>query len=122
LRFLIDSALSPKIATGLTQAGHSAVHVRDYRMAPADDKEILARAAAEDRVLVSSDADFGALLAQIGASQPSLVLLRNPPRRKEQQLALLLACLPTIEEPLREGSIVVVEQSRLRIRPLPIAH
>ncbi len=115
MRFLIDNALSPLVAERLAAAGHEAAHVRDYGLQAASDEEIIERARAENRIVVSADTDFATLLALRQMRQPS------SERRPEQQVALLLANLPAVEQDLVEGAVVVLEPGRMRVRKLPIS-
>jgi predicted nuclease of predicted toxin-antitoxin system len=121
LRFLIDNAISPAVAEGLTRAGHDAVHVRDYGMKAASDDAIFDRAEAENRIIVSADTDFATLLAVRKVRSPSLVLFRHGSQhRPNDQIALLNANLPRFEQDLEEGSVVVIEPQRIRVRSLPL--
>jgi predicted nuclease of predicted toxin-antitoxin system len=121
VRFLIDNALSPAVAIELNRAGHDAVHVRKLGMQAASDEEIFDRARAEERVVVSADTDFGTLLAARKDTSPSVILFRHGSQhRPAEQAALLKNNLPQLVSALEDGSIVVIEPDRVRIRALPL--
>ena len=121
MRFLVDNALSPVLATLLTQAGHDTLHVRTIELHRAEDILIFERAAAEDRIVVSADTDFGALLAARTVQKPSVIQFRGPGSRRPDALAgTILSNLSQLADALMAGSIVTFEPSRVRVRALPI--
>lgn len=120
MKFLIDNALSPRVAALLAAAGHDAVHVRAVGLSRASDAEVFDHAVREQRVLISTDTDFAALIAHRAGSTPSLVLFRGGfDRKPEGPARTLLAMLPILESELERGAIAVISD-RLRIRPLPL--
>ncbi len=123
MRFLLDQNRSPQLAVLLRRAGHDAVHTLELGLAAADDDRVLAVADEQDRVLVTGDTDFGALLASLHRTSPSVILFRarNLPQA-HQQATVLLNHLPGLSEDLAHGAVVVVGDDRIRIRRLPLLH
>ena len=122
MRLLIDNALSPDVARLLRDAGHDAVHVRDYGLQAAEDPVILERAWIEERVVVSADSDFAMLLALSRRSKPSFMLFREADIIRAQDYASrILESLPLLESELDAGCVVTFRRGRIRVRSLPIA-
>ncbi len=123
MKFLIDQNRSPRLADQLRQAGHDALHTLDLGLERAEDDELLLLAANEQRVIVSGDTDFGALLALLRRRSPSVILFRS--RRiltAQDQAALILEHLDDLAEDLDQGAVVVVSDARIRVRRLPLLH
>ncbi|MBV8896048.1 MAG: DUF5615 family PIN-like protein [Acidobacteriaceae bacterium] len=122
VRFLIDNALPPRLAELLKQEGHDATHVRAYGMHASADADILERAREEERVIVSADTDFGAILAAQQAAHPSFVLFRDPNLLSAQDYMNALAVSLLLLEPdLTRGCVAVFRSGRLRVRRLPFS-
>jgi predicted nuclease of predicted toxin-antitoxin system len=120
VRLLIDESLQHEFAAVLSGHGHDTVHVADVGLQGAPDVDVLAKARADDRVVVTADTDFGTLLALSGASGPSVILLRRSGRRVHERARIVLLVLDLVADQLAAGSVVTVDNERIRIRPLPV--
>jgi predicted nuclease of predicted toxin-antitoxin system len=76
MKLLLDQGLPRSAVTELASLGWDVVHVGEIGMAAATDQEILRRADAEQRAVVTLDADFHTMLALQGASSPSVIWVR----------------------------------------------
>lgn len=121
MRFLVDNAMSPTIAVALRDAGHDAVHLREKGLQAEPDSVVFEMAEREDRVIVSADTDFGALLAARDRPKPSFVLFRRTSGLRPVEIAnQLLEIVGRYESRLETGCIVTVRDDRIRVRRLPI--
>jgi len=112
LRFLIDRCAGHRLAEWLRAQGHDVVESQDWGPDPGD-RELLRRAAAEDRVLVTMDKDFGRFLFAEGS--PHCGLIRLPDFLVDQRIRLMEQILGRFTDELAERSVLTVRGERIRI-------
>jgi predicted nuclease of predicted toxin-antitoxin system len=113
VKLLLDSCTWGGALAPLAAAGHDVVWAGNWPADPGDD-EILARAHAEGRILVTLDKDFGELA--IVRDLPHSGILRLVGLSSAQQVDVTLRVLLAHGADLVNGAIVTAESGRLRIR------
>lgn len=120
MRFLLDECLPARMAGLLRAAGHDCMHVYDLGLGGQPDEEVMALADREERILLSADTDFGELLANAPVLAPSVILLRRTDKKAESLTSVVLANLGQITDDLTAGALIVISDTRIRARRLPI--
>lgn len=120
MKFFVDMALSPKTVKALRDSGYEAVRANELGMVKSKDRDILEYAKKNDMIVITADLDFGDILAITGYKKPSVIIFRLKDPSPEHVNSLLLSALPRIKDSLDKGSIVVIEDYRIRIRELPV--
>jgi predicted nuclease of predicted toxin-antitoxin system len=119
LKLLLDMCVPVGIVSDLAAAGHDVVHVRDLDPRATDDW-IVEWARRHDRVAVTIDLDFGDIMSHVKEASPSVVLMRLRHPTPANVVDRLSIALSDHFEALESGAIVIVEDSRIRVRRLPI--
>ena len=104
----------------LRAANHDAVHLRDEGLIRLPDPKIAAKAAAEDRIVLTFDLDFGDILATGRSEAPSVVIFRLRNQTPAAVNPRLFHVLDVCAAELESGAIIIVEDEGFRVRLLPI--
>jgi len=120
MKLLLDQGLPRSTVFPLRAAGIDAVHVGERALATAPDSVILDIARREQRIVVTLDADFHALLAISGAAGPSVIRIRIEGLRAESLAGVLVDVLKLCKDDLSHGAMVSVTEHGVRVRRLPL--
>ncbi len=117
MRLCANENLPEDCIVKLRADGHDVLWIRET--APGTpDKEVLARAHAENRLLISFDKDFGELVFKAGAkASHGIILFRIPQPSAVAVAAKVSAVLAARTD--WTGHFSVVEEMGVRMRPLP---
>ena len=119
MRFLADMGVALGVVEWLRAQGHDTLHLREEGLHRLPNGAIFEKAATEGRILLTFDLDFGEILALSRGRQVSVVLFRLHNTRTPRILERLGRVLAESGGDLEQGAVVVVEESRHRVRRLP---
>lgn len=120
MRFLADMGIALRIVEWLRSEGHNVSHLREEGLHCLPNGEIFQKAAVEHRILLTFDLDFGEIIALSEGRTVSVILFRLHNTRTPHVIDRLRAVLKESASALEEGAIIIVEESRHRIRRLPL--
>lgn len=112
--------LSPQWCDALAKHRFEAVHCSSVGSRDAEDEEIFAWARANGYVVFTNDLNFGAILASMGETGPSVLQVRMQRLLPRDAETLVIAALRQFASALDRGALVVVDESRARARVLPL--
>lgn len=112
--------ISPKSAAFLAKAGFDSVHLYHLDKSKATDSEIIEFARLEERIIITMDIDFPTILAHSHAKIPGVILVRMTYATVERINQRLLELIKTIADEEIKNSVVVLQDTTIRIRKLPL--
>ncbi len=121
MKFIANMGISPLTVVFLRERGHEAIHLHEQSLDRLPDEKIIDKARDEGSIILTSDLDFGDLLAASRAELPSVIIFRlEPPMTAEKVNGKLEIVLADYANELTQGAILSVSEKNIRVRRLPI--
>jgi predicted nuclease of predicted toxin-antitoxin system len=112
--------VATRIVEWLRTKGYEVTHLREEGLHRLSDEEIFKKAVSEKRIILTFDLDFGEIIALSGRKLVSVIVFRLRNTHTPYVIKRLEYVLKESSDLLKEGSIVIVEDTRHRVRELPI--
>ena len=116
MRFLADESCDALIVRTLRDLGYDISYMIEVG-AGATDQEVLAKALAENRILIAEDLDFGELVFRDQLPTYGIVVVRIP---TDERLKKAIRITELINNHLEQlpGKFVILTLTNIRMRPL----
>ncbi len=120
MRLLLDQGLPRSSAEILRSKGWDIQHTGEIGMSRATDRQILEYARDEQRIVITLDSDFHAILAVENLDSPSVVRIRQEGLRGLELAELVEKIWSKIGQQLGNGAMATITEKAIRIRKIPL--
>ncbi len=120
MKILIDMNLSPDWVVAFSVIDIESVHWSNIGEANAKDTEIIEYARHNGYIVFTHDLDFGTILALTQTESPSVIQVRTQDILPDRLAERLISVLSKYEAALEQGALIVIDETRARVRVLPL--
>jgi len=114
LNLYLDQMLRLDVAQALRNEGHDVMRASEVGQARADDNEILEKAIAENRIIVTLDEHFGDWVTLPLSKHPGVIRLKINPTTSKSAIDLLRAFLRLHSSPQFKNHLVILSPKRAK--------
>jgi len=114
LNIYLDQMLRLDVGQALRGEGHNVIRASEVGQARADDYEILQKAIAENRILVTLDEHFGDWVILPLSKHPGVIRLKVHPTTSENAIKLLLPFLRLHSSEQFKNHLVILSPKRAK--------
>ena len=108
MRFLVDECTGSTVASWLRSEGYEVFSVFDELRGASDD-DLLAKAYAENWILVTNDRDFGEMVYRENRPHCGIIFLRLSNQRSTFKIEALRRLLSTYPDQISDAFVVITE-------------
>ncbi|RYF68337.1 MAG: hypothetical protein EOO39_19600 [Cytophagaceae bacterium] len=114
MKWLVDECTGPSVARWLRENGYDVYSVPEQTPGWSD-RQVLAHAVSENRVVISNDKDFGELVFKNRLPHCGIVLMRLDDERIDVKIDVISRFLKTFTEPITPDHFVVLTERGVRV-------
>jgi|WetSurMetagenome_2_1015567.scaffolds.fasta_scaffold963736_2 predicted nuclease of predicted toxin-antitoxin system len=120
MKFLADMGISQSTVRWLREKGYDAVHLIEEGLHRMLDTQIIEKGKKENRVILTCDLHFGYIMAISKGISPSVITFRLDDESPNNINDKLDQILNESYNVLEKGAIISVDETKYRVRLLPI--
>ena len=110
MKFLVDECAGNGLASWLAGQGYDTISVAQ-EMSGITDKEVLAKAYNEHRILITVDKDFGDMVFRFRFEHHGIVLIRLDDERPVSKIETIALLLKSYAQELQDNFVVVTKNN-----------
>jgi len=120
MKILVDMNLSPSWSNFLIEKGIETIHWSSIGSHDSTDEEIFSFAKSNDFTILTSDLDFGFILAITNGKKPSVIQIKAGALSSKKIGGIVVSTIKLLTADIEQGALITIDAHKTRVSLLPL--